>query len=133
MAKNSSERTLKMKQDFIELRKSGLSIRAIAEKFNLNPKTVYDCLDEIATAAGVTRESLLYHPHSPHQGYYRHDYQSFTKVNLAEHQHFVQETCHEFDHIIANIDSYIAVQQEIQSEEGEKYVEYYQESCQDQH
>lgn len=115
-----SERTLKMKQKFMELHKQGLGIDEIAQQFDLNPSTVYHCLDEIATAAGVTRESLLQRPHGPHLGYNRHDYRIFAKASLADHQNNVQETLAQFDQTLTAVNQYISTQEKIQSEEEKR-------------
>ena len=112
-----SERTLKMKQNFIKLHGQGLGIEEIAAQFDLTPCTVYRCLDEIATKAGVTRESLLQRPHGPHLGYNRHDYQVFAKASLADHQSHVQETLAEFDQTLTAVNQYISTQEKIQTEE----------------
>lgn len=54
-----SERAKLMKQNFMELHNRGLTILEIAEKYNLSDQTVYNALQTIADANGVTRESLL--------------------------------------------------------------------------
>ena len=66
-----NERTLKMKREFISLHEKGLSVKDIAEKFNLNPVTVYKYLGEIARENGCTRESLLKQVHQPFLTYDR--------------------------------------------------------------
>ena len=119
MAKyQQSERTLKMKQNFIELHAQGLSIEEIATRFDLTSATVYRCLDKIAAEAGVTRASLLQRPHGPHLEYNRHSYQLFAKANLAEHQSHIQETLHQFDQTLVTVHQYIGTQEKIQSEEA---------------
>ena len=60
-----NERTLKMKREFMTLHEQGLTVKDIAEKFNLNPVTVYHHLGDIAEANGCTRESLLKQVHQP--------------------------------------------------------------------
>lgn len=69
MKKN--ERTLKMMKNYIKLHDSGMSPHEIAKKYNLSNWTVYNSLQAIADKAGVTRESLLTHPHSEHQPFER--------------------------------------------------------------
>ena len=66
-----NERTLKMKQEFMLLHNKGLSVKEIAEKFNLNVTTVYASLETIAQKEGCTRESLLKRVHAPHLTYDR--------------------------------------------------------------
>ena len=66
MARKEDERTLKMKENFIELHDNGNSIAEIAKIYGLDKTTVYHCLQEIAEKSGRTRESLLVAPHSTH-------------------------------------------------------------------
>ena len=65
------ERTLKMKQEFMSLHNQGLSIKEIAERFNLSVVTIYVNLGSIAKKEGCTRESLLKQAHTPHLTYDR--------------------------------------------------------------
>jgi predicted DNA-binding protein YlxM (UPF0122 family) len=60
------ERTLKMMENYIADRESGLSISQIADKYNLDKRTVHAHLEDIAKIQGVSRESLLDVPHRPH-------------------------------------------------------------------
>ena len=53
------ERTLKMKEGYVELFNKGYTVKQIAETFGLSTWTVYHYLDEIAEKAGVPREALL--------------------------------------------------------------------------
>lgn len=57
--KEISERTAQMERSFMELHNQGMTISQIAEKFDLQPRTVYYRLQAIADDNGVTRESLL--------------------------------------------------------------------------
>ena len=115
-----SERTLKIKENFIELHNQGLDIKEIAERFNLNLTTIYHSLNEIAEKAGVSRESLLQRPHGPHLGYKRRDYQALATLNSDEYQAHIKSTLAEFDQTIATVDQYISIQQNIQPQEGEE-------------
>lgn len=54
-----SERTKLMKENFMSLHNRGLTISEIAQKYNLSDQTVYNSLQAIADANGVSRESLL--------------------------------------------------------------------------
>ena len=58
-----SERVKAMKGNFIDRRRLGIPIADIAKEFQLNVRTVYAHLDDIAMEAGVSREALLYQPH----------------------------------------------------------------------
>lgn len=55
-----------MKQGFLELRQAGKSFSEIAEFFGVSVWSVYDNLQEIADANGLSREDLLYRIHKPH-------------------------------------------------------------------
>ena len=66
MAKRTSERVQVMKEGFLEKREAGWTIVKIAEFFQLSTGSVYNSLQEIADANGVTRDSLLYVVHKPH-------------------------------------------------------------------
>ena len=59
MSIQESERTRVMKENFMALHSEGESITEIANRYNLSRCTVYQHLQEIADANGVTRESLL--------------------------------------------------------------------------
>lgn len=54
-----SERVQQLKQGFMELHEKGYTIPEIAEKFNVNPSTVYAHLEEIAKEHGFYRTDLL--------------------------------------------------------------------------
>ena len=54
--------TLKMKEDYMDLRRRGFSPKEIAKMYSLNPATVYRALKFIANKHGVSRDSLLVRP-----------------------------------------------------------------------
>ena len=60
--KNEHERTFRMKEAYKKLHDEGYSPQEIADKFHLSVSTVYNTLQEIAEAEGVTRDSLLVSP-----------------------------------------------------------------------
>lgn len=64
-----NERTLRMKQEYVELHKEGLTPGEIAKKFDLDVSTVYKSLGEIASSNGMDRADLLTRPHSEHVRY----------------------------------------------------------------
>ena len=80
----TSERTLRMKSEFISLHREGLSILEIAKKYDLSTPTVYSSLQEIADAAGVSRESLLERPHSEHSKFIRQQSEPLIPVNRED-------------------------------------------------
>ena len=61
-----SERCNLLKKNFMPLRKQGKSIAEISQMHNVSSATVYNILQGIADENHVSRESLLYQPHSPH-------------------------------------------------------------------
>lgn len=63
---NKHERTLKMMENFMQHHNDGMTIKQIAQKYDLVLSTVYKNLQTIADKAGVSRESLLEVVHSPH-------------------------------------------------------------------
>lgn len=84
---SQSERTLRMKQEYVRLHESGLSAKTIAHMFDLETATVYRHLQEIADAAGVTRASLLEIPRSKHVTHER-QFEPVKPVDTTEfHQH----------------------------------------------
>lgn len=72
MAKEN-ERTLWMKENFMDLHHEGLSIKEIADKYELSVSTVYRSLQEIADANDVSRESLLKVLRTPTTKFYREE------------------------------------------------------------
>lgn len=62
----TSERMKQMKHGFLELRNAGKSFSEIAKVFGVSVWSVYDNLQEIADANGLSREDLLYRIHKPH-------------------------------------------------------------------
>ena len=61
----TSERMEQMKQGFLELRNAGKLFSEIAEVFGVSVWSIYDNLQEIADANGLSREDLLYRIHKP--------------------------------------------------------------------
>lgn len=72
MAKEN-ERTLWMKENFMDLHHEGASIKEIADKYDLSVSTVYRSLQEIAEANKVSRESLLKVVRTPTTKFYREE------------------------------------------------------------
>ena len=71
MAQKINERTLQMRKNYVQLWEQGCSVKEIAEKFSLSPRTVYSHLEVIAQESGYSREELLQRPHGEHLCYER--------------------------------------------------------------
>ena len=61
-----SKTSERMEQGFLELRNAGKLFSEIAEVFGVSVWSIYDNLQEIADANGLSREDLLYRIHKPH-------------------------------------------------------------------
>lgn len=59
------DNTLQMKKEFVRLHRKGMTVKEIAERFDLSTWTVYHYLGEIAEENGLTREELLSKPKKP--------------------------------------------------------------------
>ena len=62
-----TQRVEKLIKEFMQYHKNGYSILEIAKIFEVDFSTVYNHLQEIADANGVTRESLLERKSSTHE------------------------------------------------------------------
>ena len=62
-----SESVRLMKENFMKLHTQGYTIPEIAEMYNLGRATVYEHLQEIDDANGVSRESLLQQVKKPYK------------------------------------------------------------------
>lgn len=99
-----SERVHVMKQNFMTLHDAGYSIPDIAKRYNLNNSTVYRCLQEIADANNVSRESLLQIVRSKSQARLLKEEEEIVKVNVAEMQACFKQVGATIDSIISRID-----------------------------
>ncbi len=61
-------RVTEMMSSFMEYRENGYSIKEISKETGVSIGSIYSCLEEIAKMNNVTRDTLLYEPHST---YYR--------------------------------------------------------------
>lgn len=102
MAKES-ERVRQMKENFMELHMQGFSIREIAEKYNLSPRTVYQRLQDIADANKVSRDSLLQIVRTPSEKAYREEAKR-VKVNMEELEAGFREVGNILDSLIGMLD-----------------------------
>lgn len=62
-----TQRVEKLIREFMQYHNDGYSILEIAKLFEVDFSTVYNYLEEIANANGVTRESLLERKSSQHE------------------------------------------------------------------
>ena len=119
------ERTLKMKADYIRLHtEENLTPKQIAARYDLHVSTVYNCLQEIADQAGVSRESLLITPRAKHLTHERR-FDPVKPVDLTNFQQHTQATLDEFDGTLAVIAQHIQtaeIQQQCLTEEEEAWL-----------
>lgn len=120
MARKEDERTLKMKENFIELHDNGNSIAEIAKIYGLDKTTVYHCLQEIAEKSGRTRESLLVAPHSTHLTYER-QFEPVAEVDLTSFNENFKSTLKSFDSVCESVNKTIEEQEQLLNDfkEGE--------------
>lgn len=111
----TSERMKQMKHGFLELRNAGKSFSEIAKVFGVSVWSVYDNLQEIADANGLSREDLLYRIHKPRVMSSKQNAKSVTNhLNPEElRQNFI-DLLSITDYIISNID------QTLKNEENNK-------------
>lgn len=115
---DKSERTLRMKKEFITLHNQGWSLKRIAYHFDLDSSTVYRHLQDIADAAGVTRESLLDIPRAKHVTH-EHRFAPVAPVDLTNFRQNFQQALKDFDHIITTIATSEQDAQQIAKEEAQ--------------
>lgn len=97
MSTSISERTLRMKKEYMSLRAHGMGPREIAKHFGLSYSTVSRRLTEIAEENGVAREELLAEPWKAHEGAGRKSYGPVPKIDTEEFSQHVRaagETIH---------------------------------------
>ena len=109
---SQDERTLRMKEEYVNLFEAGMAPKQIAKKFGLSSWTVYNYLDEIAEKAGVPRESLLVRPHEPPTS------RSYTPkavpvADVAGFRERLKKTEMELSELRANIVTYAELQEEL--------------------
>ena len=107
-----SERTLRMKRNYIRLRALGMGPVEIAKKYDLDVSTIYKSLDEIAEANGVSRESLLERPHSEHVCRER-QFAPVEPVDLTEFRGHFDASIQEIDGVKATMKQEIKRQEKI--------------------
>lgn len=102
----TSERTKKMKENFMSLREKGLSFEKIASRFDLSSATIYGNLQAIAHENGVSRASLLYFPHKKHNvSNYHTISQELSSVDIEEVRTLFSNTIENCTKLISAIDN----------------------------
>ena len=109
------ERTLKMEEAYVQLFEAGYTPKQIAEKFGLSSWTVYQRLGDIASAAGVSRESLLVRPHASPVNY---DYipDPIPPVDVADFREHHRKLLEDLDALHDDITLCIEEQEEISAQ-----------------
>lgn len=98
-----SERTKLMKENFMSLHNRGLMISEIAQKYNLSDQTVYNSLQAIADANGVSRESLLQVIKTPSDKAYAREVEK-VKVDVGNLIHGFEGAENQIKSLIKTID-----------------------------
>lgn len=111
-----NERTLQMIRYYKSHWKEPDCVPAeVAREFKLSPRTVYNYLqtiaDELSNELGytITREDLLYRPHSEHLCYER-KYEPVEPINLEEFREHFRNTKGSMRAMIESIDAVLAAQ-----------------------
>ena len=97
------ERTKLMKENFMSLHNRGLMISEIAQKYNLSDQTVYNSLQAIADANGVSRESLLQVIKTPSDKAYAREVEK-VKVDVGNLIHGFEGAENQIKSLIKTID-----------------------------
>ena len=109
MARKEDERTLKMKENFIELHDNGNSIAEIAKIYGLDKTTVYHCLQEIAEKSGSTHLT------------YERQFEPVAEVDLTSFNENFKSTLKSFDSVCESVNKTIEEQEQLLNDfkEGE--------------
>lgn len=98
MSVKLSERTKRMRKNFMKERREGKNIAQIAKEYEMNVSTVYSSLQIIADENNVSRESLLEKMSSPHS--WTDDRKKRKKLEEVD----VKLLSENFEAIVENID-----------------------------
>ena len=112
MSAHLSERVKIMKEGFMTLHNNGKTINEIAEHFKVSTWSVYNNLQDIADANGVTRDSLLTRVNKSHDVTKRtlRPQEKITPIELNES---FFKMLHEVDQLIENIDEILEDEEDI--------------------
>lgn len=98
-----TQRVENLLKGFMQLHKDGYSIREIADHYQVDFSTVYNHLQEIADANGVTRESLLSQKSSPHLNLH-HPFRK-EKIDAENLKREFKKVDEHLDNLITEIDT----------------------------
>lgn len=115
----TSERVLSMKRGFMQQHEDGKTISEIAEHFGVSIWSVYNNLQEIADANGVTRESLLVRVHKPHEILKIREAREKEKINPEKLLEKFEEIDKNLIGVIEDINNILEKEQE--EEDGRNY------------
>ena len=102
MSVKLSERTKRMRKNFMKERREGKNIAQIAKEYEMNVSTVYSSLQIIADENNVSRESLLEKMSGPHSRKKRKKLEEVDVKLLSENFEAIVEN---IDIIVQNIDN----------------------------
>lgn len=108
----TSQRTIKMKENFMKYHNDGRTISEIAEIFNVSVYTIYNNLQEIADKNNVTRESLLLRVHKPHEISNSKNFKEQVEINPEELLADFEEVSRRLNNINETIDSIVKEHEE---------------------
>ena len=106
MSVKLSERTKRMRKNFMKERREGKTIAQIAKEYEMNVSTVYSSLQIIADENNVSRESLLEKMSGPHS--WTDDRKKRKKLEEVD----VKLLSENIDIIVQNIDNEMSKLQE---------------------
>lgn len=115
-----NERTLRMRNEFMNLHSQGATIAEIAKKFGLSVSVVYKDLNLIAETNGVTRESLLQRVHKEHAPFERTPNKPLSEVDPETFNAHCDTAIAKIDDLLAEIRVIIANNEEFLKEEDEQ-------------
>lgn len=105
--RHPSERVRLMKENFMELHNDGKTIQEIADHFHLTTATIYNYLQEIADANGVSRESLLQIVHKQHVMLKTRTPSPRDKIEINEIKQSFSALIKDTDNLIGKFDKFL--------------------------
>lgn len=108
MAKRD-ERTQRLIANYYDDWKNGMTPQEIASKYRVTSRTMYSCLQEIATAHGIKdRKELLSVPHKPHKKRGPNKKKSdLPPVDLEEIKEELDEFISEGELVLSDIEAFL--------------------------